>query len=72
LVGGSVVLVVVSYFGEVRSIIRHVLGGVMPLRLSIWLVACILFDQVLEIPAEMPIITRLAGSQTPLISDKIE
>lgn len=72
LVGGSILLIVISYLGEVRSIIRHVLGGVMGLRLSLWLLGCILFDLTLSIPPAMPVITRLAGTQTPLNSDKIE
>lgn len=42
---GSGVLIALSYLGEVRSIWRHVLGGVLALRLTLWLVICALFSE---------------------------
>ncbi len=34
---GGVILLLVGYLGEVRSIVRHAQGGVVPLRLALWL-----------------------------------
>lgn len=42
---GAVMMTFVSYFGEVRSIWRHVLSGVMPLRLGMWLALLALLDR---------------------------
>lgn len=38
------VLLFISYHGDPRSVIRHALAAVMPLRLSIWLLLLTLFD----------------------------
>ena len=34
---GGVILLLVGYLGEVRSIVRHAQGGIVPLRLALWL-----------------------------------
>ncbi len=72
LVIGGIMLMSIMFLGEVRSIWRHVLGGVMPLRLAVWIMLAVLLDTALEIPAPPPIITRLGGSQTQLSSGKME
>ena len=43
---GGGLLMSLSYLGEVRSIWRHVLGGVMALRLTLWLGICGLFSTI--------------------------
>jgi len=44
---GSFILLTTGYLGEVRSIIRHAMAGVVPLRLSLWLFIPILADLIL-------------------------
>ena len=41
---GGGLMMSISYLGEVRSVWRHVLGGVMALRLTMWLGICGLFS----------------------------
>ena len=41
---GGGLLMSLSYLGEVRSVWRHVLGGVAALRLTLWLGLCALFS----------------------------
>ena len=41
---GGGLLMSLSYLGEVRSVWRHVLGGVMALRLALWLGLCAMFS----------------------------
>ena len=41
---GGGLLMSLSYLGEVRSIWRHVLGGVTALRLLTWLGICAMFS----------------------------
>ena len=43
---GGGLLMSLSYLGEVRSVWRHVLGGVMALRLALWLGLCAMFSAV--------------------------
>ena len=42
---GGGLLMSLSYLGEVRSVWRHVLGGVTALRLTMWLGLCALFSK---------------------------
>lgn len=42
---GGGLLMSLSYLGEVRSIWRHVLGGVTALRLMVWLSFCAMFSE---------------------------
>ncbi len=42
---GGGLLMSISYLGEVRSIWRHVLSGVLPLRLLLWILVPVLWDQ---------------------------
>ena len=42
---GGGLLMSLAYLGEVRSIWRHVLGGVAALRLTLWLGICALFSR---------------------------
>lgn len=42
---GGGLLMSVSFLGEVRSIWRHVLCGVFPLRLVLWILIAVIFDQ---------------------------
>jgi hypothetical protein len=35
---------VVGYLGEVRSTVRHAMGGIVPLRLCIWLLLAMLAE----------------------------
>lgn len=42
---GSGLLLSISYLGEVRSIWRHVLSGVFPLRMLLWILVPVLWDQ---------------------------
>ena len=42
---GGGLLMSLSYLGEVRSVWRHVLGGVAALRLTLWLGLCALFSR---------------------------
>ncbi|MBQ6509697.1 MAG: hypothetical protein IJI07_09525 [Flexilinea sp.] len=42
---GGGLLMSLAYLGEVRSVWRHVLGGVMALRLTLWLGLCALFSK---------------------------
>jgi hypothetical protein len=44
---GGVILLATGYLGEVRSIIRHAMAGVVPLRLALWLLSAILIDLIL-------------------------
>ena len=44
---GGLILLSTGYLGEVRSIIRHAMAGVVPLRLSLWLFFAILADLIL-------------------------
>lgn len=46
---GGGLLMSVSFLGEVRSIWRHVLSGVFPLRLVMWILIAVLFDQTNKI-----------------------
>ena len=48
LLGGGL-LMSLSYLGEVRSIWRHVLGGVLALRLAVWFGLCAQFSKNSEI-----------------------
>ena len=41
---GGGLLMSLSYLGEVRSIWRHVLGGVLALRITLWLAIAALFS----------------------------
>jgi hypothetical protein len=41
---GAVVLLVVGYLGEVRSVVRHAMGGIVPLRLALWLLIAMLAE----------------------------
>jgi len=43
---GEMVLLFISYHGDARSTIRHTLVATMPLRLSIWLLAILVFDMI--------------------------
>ena len=57
---GSGLLMSLSYLGEVRSIWRHVLGGVIGLRLTLWLTIAALFSvkdekPKLNKPVEKPV-----------------
>ena len=47
---GSGLLMSLAYLGEVRSIWRHVLGGVIGLRLTLWLEIAALFSGKDDIP----------------------
>ena len=49
---GGLILLITGYLGEVRSIIRHAMAGVVPLRLSVWLLSAILADLILSLPKE--------------------
>ena len=42
---GGGLLMSLAYLGEVRSVWRHVLGGVAALRLTLWLGLCALFSK---------------------------
>ncbi len=44
LVLGGMVMLTVGYLAEVRGVVRHTLGGVMPLRLSLWLLLAMVAD----------------------------
>lgn len=46
LFAGGILLMSLSFLGEVRSIWRHVLCGVFPLRLVLWILGVVIFDQV--------------------------
>jgi hypothetical protein len=47
LVTGSLLLLAAGYLGEVRSILRHAMVGIVPLRLSVWLLLAIAVDLAL-------------------------
>jgi hypothetical protein len=47
LVLGGLLLLVTGYLGEVRSIVRHAMVGVVPLHLFIWLLLAVLSDVIL-------------------------
>ena len=44
LYGISMLFYMYGFVGEMRSVLRHVMGGVVPLRLSLWLFAAIIAD----------------------------
>ena len=46
--GISMMLMALGYLGEMRSTIRHVLGGVVPLRLMIWILFALVSDLLLQ------------------------
>ena len=46
LFAGGILLMALSCLGEVRSIWRHVLCGVFPLRLVLWILIIVILDQV--------------------------
>jgi hypothetical protein len=41
---GGLAVLVVAYLAEVRGVVRHTLGGVMPLRLGLWLLLAMVAD----------------------------
>jgi hypothetical protein len=41
---GGLAVLVVAYLAEVRGVVRHTLGGVMPLRMSLWLLLAMVAD----------------------------
>ena len=71
LTAGGAMLMAVAYLGEVRSIWRHVLCGVMPLRLALWIQLVAILDQALETPPALPVISRFGGSSLQSDSGKI-
>ncbi len=44
----SMALLVLGYAGEMRSVLRHVMGGVVPLRMGIWILLAITADLLLS------------------------
>ncbi len=46
LFGSSLALMFVGFHGEVRSVLRHAMVGVVPLRLSLWLFIPVLLDHL--------------------------
>jgi hypothetical protein len=46
--GISVALLVLGYAGEMRSVLRHVMGGVVPLRLGLWILLAVVADLALS------------------------
>lgn len=71
LTGGGLLLTAVAYHGEVRSVWRHVLVGVMPLRLALWIMTAALVDEALETLPAAPIISRLGSPLNQAESGKI-
>jgi hypothetical protein len=53
----SVTLLIMGFLGETRSIIRHAMGGVVPMRLTIWVLLAIISDRVLSstVKGELPL-----------------
>ena len=43
----SVLLMALGITGEVRSVVRHAMVGVVPLRLAMWIFLAVLIDRVL-------------------------
>ena len=68
---GSIMMISVAYLGEVRSVWRHVLCGVMPLRLILWIQILEILDQSLDSRPSPPIINRLGGQSNRSETDKI-
>lgn len=64
-------MISVAYLGEVRSVWRHVLCGVMPLRLILWIQILEILDQSLDSRPSPPIINRLGGQSNRSETDKI-
>jgi hypothetical protein len=50
LVFGAIMLLIAGYLGEVRSILRHAMAGVVPLRLALWLLSVMLLDVTWTVP----------------------
>ncbi len=46
---GGILLMSLSFLGEVRSIWRHVLSGVFPLRLVLWILIVVILDQTFSL-----------------------
>jgi hypothetical protein len=43
-------LYVLGYLGEMRSVLRHVMEGVVPIRLALWFLLAVLADSLLSLP----------------------